>query len=274
MSEKEQISKFGYINKNNIINSSSNSIETQGKHFELSNMNGIHSDMLMDIQVYCMIGGEILDFSFPDKEFILLLIEGDIQLIYDDKTEHCIRKSFIEEEPYVIHSSKGSLVQIISNSKTELLLQATTNDRVFETKLYKPEDCILMISGEGRYDGRATRIVRTVIDYSIAPYSNLVIGEVVSESGGWSSYIPHHHPQPEVYYYRYEREEGFGACFIGDDVYKVSNRSYATIEGGLTHPQVTAPGYPMYYAWMIRHLDENPWTSRIDDERYTWLTEN
>lgn len=99
----------------------------------------------------------------------------------------------------------------------------------------------------------------------------MVIGEIVSYPGRWSSYIPHHHPQPEVYYYKFDKSQGFGACFIGDKAYKVKDGDFAIINGGYTHPQVAAPGYRMYYSWMIRHLDSNPWMDRIDDEDHKWL---
>lgn len=39
----------------------------------------------------------------------------------------------------------------------------------------------------------------------------------------------------------------------------------------LDHPQATAPGYAMYFCWMIRHLNENPWTTRIIEEEHKWL---
>ena len=99
----------------------------------------------------------------------------------------------------------------------------------------------------------------------------MVMGEIIVPQGGWSSYPPHQHPQPEVYYYRFEKPQGFGGCFIGDDVYKISDGSFCAIPGGFTHPQVNAPGYPMYYVWMIRHLDGNPWTDRIFDPAHKWL---
>ena len=63
--------------------------------------------------------------------------------------------------------------------------------------------------------------------------------------------------------------EGFGACFIGDDVYKIMDGSAAAIPPGKTYPQVTAPAFPMYYCWMIHHLEDNPWTDRVVDLRYT-----
>ena len=34
------------------------------------------------------------------------------------------------------------------------------------------------------------------------------------------------------------------------------------------------PYCQMYTCWMIRHLPGNPWTDRIDDERYTWLLQS
>ncbi len=49
-----------------------------------------------------------------------------------------------------------------------------------------------------------------MFDLDNAPQSNLVMGEVFNQPGRWSSYPPHHHPQPEVYYYQFEHPEGFG----------------------------------------------------------------
>lgn len=75
----------------------------------------------------------------------------------------------------------------------------------------------------------------------------------------WSSYPPHHHPQPELYYYQFDHPEGFGAGFEGNTPYKTENGSCLCIRGGNAHQQVTAPGYEMYYVWLIRHLDGDPW---------------
>ena len=158
-----------------------------------------------------------------------------------------------------------------AEADSEVLVQSTENERDFAPVFYTPADCRDDIFGDGVWDNKMKRTVRTVFDYSNAPYSNMVNGEVINHQGGWSSYAPHHHPQPEVYYYRYERPEGFGACYIGDDVFRIQDGSCAHIRCGKTHPQVTAPGYPMYYCWMIRHLPGNPWTDRIVDPRYEWI---
>ena len=229
------------------------------------------NDMMMDITIYCMKAGEERAFLREKEEMAVLLVTGDVTFSWNGQTKTGHRDSFIEEGPYCLHTPKGVAVTVRANFDSEVLVQTTENLRNFDPVFYRPEDCRDDIFGLDVFDNKMKRTVRTVFDYKNSPYSNMVNGEVVNHQGGWSSYTPHHHPQPEVYYYRYERPEGFGACFLGDDVYKIKDGSCACIPGGVTHPQVTAPAFPMYYCWMIRHLEGNPWTDRIVDPRYTWI---
>ena len=101
----------------------------------------------------------------------------------------------------------------------------------------------------------------------------MVLGEVINDRGNWSGYLPHYHPQPEVYYFKFDRPEGFGASFIENDVFKSIDSSFAAIADSKTHPQAVAPGFLMYTCWMIRHFDNNPWLRQNcnEDERYIWL---
>ena len=103
----------------------------------------------------------------------------------------------------------------------------------------------------------------------------MVLGEVLNDRGNWSGYLPHRHPQPEVYYFKFDHPEGFGASFVGDEVFKSTEGSFSAIPGGRLHPQAVAPGFQMYTCWMIRHLEGNPWlqTDRCEDERYVWMHE-
>lgn len=229
------------------------------------------NDMMMNITVYRMKAGEERAFLREKEEMAVLLVTGDVTFSWNGQTKTGHRDSFIEEGPYCLHSPKGVAVTVRANFDSEVLVQTTENLRNFDPVFYRPEDCRDDIFGLDVFDNKMKRTVRTVFDYKNAPYSNMVNGEVINHQGGWSSYTPHHHPQPEVYYYRYERPEGFGACFLGDEVYKIKDGSCACIPGGVTHPQVTAPAFPMYYCWMIRHLEGNPWTDRIVDPRYTWI---
>ena len=229
------------------------------------------NDMMMNITVYRMKAGEERAFLREKEEMAVLLVTGDVTFSWPGQTRTGHRDSFIEEGPYCLHTPKGVAVTVRANFDSEVLVQTTENLRNFDPVFYRPEDCRDDIFGLDVFDNKMKRTVRTVFDYKNSPYSNMVNGEVINHQGGWSSYTPHHHPQPEVYYYRYERPEGFGACFLGDEVYKIKDGSCACIPGGVTHPQVTAPAFPMYYCWMIRHLEGNPWTDRIVDPRYTWI---
>ncbi|QEY34576.1 5-deoxy-glucuronate isomerase [Caproiciproducens galactitolivorans] len=237
----------------------------------LTRTNGAHADMMMNITVFRMEEGKTLTFSFPTEEMALLLIQGGIKISWQGKDVTAERSDFFRQGTTCIHVCKNVPVTVTAMKESEILVQSTENDRTFDSALYTPENCVEETFGQSQFEGKAQRTVRTFFDYHTAPYSNMVMGEILVPQGGWSSYLPHHHPQPEVYYYRFEKPQGFGACFIGDDVYKIKDGSFCAIPGGKTHPQVNAPGYPMYYVWMIRHFDGDPWTDRIFDPAHAWL---
>lgn len=239
----------------------------------LTEMDGKHEDMMMDIGIYKLEKGEEQVCVDDAKETAFLLLSGKVIIKWDGNEKEIERHSLFNEDPWCLHVSKNVKVEIKALDDAEVLVQKTDNDKEFESKLYSPEDCRSDIFGQGVWNDTARRVVRTVFDYSNASYSNMVIGEVITYPGKWSSYPPHHHPQPEVYYYRFNKPQGFGCSVIGDKVYKTTDHSMATIPGGLVHPQTSAPGYAMYYCWMIRHLKDNPWTDRIDDKAHEWLLE-
>ena len=239
------------------------------------------SDMLMNIAVYRIPWTGSRDFYSEEEEMALLLIEGDAQFNWDDgfisKAEQVQRPSCINDPGYCLHVPKGVQVSVdnissYGNEKPcELLVQSTANKELFEPKFYTPETTRRDTFGQGQFESKAQRTVSTFFDYASAPYSNMVCGEILIPQGGWSSYPPHEHPQPEVYYYRFGHPVGFGACFLDDKTYMIKDRSFAAIEGGKYHPQVNAPGYPMMYVWMIRHFDGYPWTERNFAPEHQWL---
>lgn len=238
----------------------------------LSKIGGKNADMLMDISVYKLTGGKKRTFGDPNKEFAVLLTEGKVRLQSCNIDEIAERKDVFSDLPTTLHVCRNEQITVTAVTDCEFIVLSTENEKFFPTKIYRKEDVICTVSCEGRWENTAVRDVNTVFDYDNAPYSNLVVGEVIARQGRWWSYVPHYHPQPEVYYYKFHREEGFGACFIGEEAHTVKDGSVGCFIGGKTHAQVTAPGYPMYCCWMIRHLEGDPWLkTRIVDERYTWL---
>lgn len=118
----------------------------------------------------------------------------------------------------------------------------------------------------------STRIVRTVFDDTDSPDSMLVLGEVVGAPGKWSSYPPHHHPQPEIYHYRFLPKAGFGLTRIGEEAHVLQDGDTVLIREGEVHPQVSAPGYAMWYLWVIRHLDDARYATPVFAEEHVWVT--
>ena len=241
----------------------------------LSTYENEYQDMLMDVRLYRMKAGETKTFEKNGEETALLLLNGKVVYRASGYEWAASRQDVFTEGPWCLHVCSGTRIDATAASDAQILVQSTCNDNVFETKMYKPEDAPWKYSCAGKFGDVARRRVNTIFDIDIAPYSNMVLGEVLNDKGNWSGYLPHRHAQPELYYFMFDRPEGFGASFIGDEVYKSVDGSFSAIPGGELHPQAAAPGYQMYTCWMIRHLDGQPWhqTDRNEDERYLWLHE-
>ncbi len=239
----------------------------------LSTYDNEYKAMMMDVRVYRMKQGETRTFCRKGEETAILLMSGEVEFRYDEKCETARRKDVFTESPYALHVCTGKCVEVKALQDPEILVQCTKNDTVFDSKLYTPEDAPWSYSCVGKFGNVAKRRVNTIFDKEIAPWSNMVLGEVLNDRGNWSGYLPHRHPQPELYYFKFDRPEGFGASFVGDKVFKSVDNSFSAITGGNLHPQAVAPGFQMYTVWMIRHLDDDPWlqTTRNEDEAYLWL---
>ena len=240
----------------------------------LCERNGVNPEMLMDIYVYRLKKDTAFAYSSDSDECAVLLLSGKVRFLVDEGKidETCERENPFEKTPYAIHACKGTPISVTALEDSEILVQITDNDKKWEPMFHNPDNCLYQEFGKGQWGGAGHRIVSTMFDLDNAPFSNMVMGEVFNQPGKWSSYPPHHHPQPELYYYQFDHSEGFGAGFEGDTPYKTENGTCLCIRGGNAHQQVTAPGYEMYYVWLIRHLDGDPWDkTRIYVPEYEWL---
>ncbi len=240
----------------------------------LTTYDNAYRAMMMDIRVYRMAAGETRSFSSDDEEIAVLLLKGSVEIVLEGVRESARRRSVFLDGPTAAHACQGSCIQVEAHGDgSEILVQKTKNARTFAPRIYHPEDAPWRYSCRGAYGNTANRRVNTIFDHDIQPASNMVLGEVLNDPGNWSGYLPHHHVQPECYFFLFDHPEGFGASFVGDQVFKSVDHSFSAIPGGRLHPQAAAPGYQMYTCWMIRHLEGNPWlqTDRCEDEAFTWL---
>ncbi|MBQ3104312.1 MAG: 5-deoxy-glucuronate isomerase [Lachnospiraceae bacterium] len=239
----------------------------------LTTYDNAYRDMLMDIRMYDMKPEEERGFERPGEEIAVLLFSGRITFSFEGEEKTVSRKDVFTEGPWCVHVCKGKKITVKAHERSEILVQCAENDREFESRLFAPEDAPWRDVCRGKFGDTANRRVNTIFDDTICPESNMVLGEVLNDRGNWSGYLPHQHVNPETYLFKFDRPEGFGASFVGDQVFKSVNNSFSAIPGGVVHPQVAAPGFQMYTCWMIRHLEEKRWlqTDRCEDETYVWL---
>jgi len=206
------------------------------------------------------------------QETVLVLLGGAVEVTLGGAIFAAARRSLFDESPATFHCGAGTVLTVKSTARdTELAVIRAANPRSLPVRFYAPEETATEDRGAGLAQGACRRLVRTVFDYSTRPDSALVVGEVVNYPGRWSSYPGHHHPQPEIYHYRFTLPQGYGHAEIGDTVCKVRHGDTTTIPGGLDHAQVSAPGYGMYYLWIVRHLPRRPYKGFTFTHEHTWL---
>lgn len=239
----------------------------------LTAVNGVYKDALMNTAVYHLGAGEERVFLLPEEEMAFLLIEGAVTFCWNEEAAAGKRESCFDNGRQVcgLHVPRNTRVKLTASRPSEIFVVSTENEKTFPARFYRAEEIHSVVSCADICDNTCERTVTILFDDVTAPYSNLVLGETYPRSGKWCGYPPHEHPQPEVYYYRVDRPEGFGFCCVGDNVYKIKDRSFSLLAHGAMHPQVTAPGYHMYIIWVIRHLPGNPWHRGPNLREYRWL---
>ncbi|NLE97200.1 MAG: 5-deoxy-glucuronate isomerase [Propionibacterium sp.] len=137
----------------------------------------------------------------------------------------------------------------------------------------------------------AGNMSRQVANYAIGnelTTSRLLVCEVLTPGGNWSSYPPHKHDEnseterelEEIYYFEIEADEhGPGMAFHStygtaerpiDVAVRVENGDLALVPHGWHGPCVAAPGYTLYYLNVMAGPGDATWLS-VDDPCYGWL---
>lgn len=213
----------------------------------------------MDFSIVKLRAGESRAAGNYRKERAWLLLSGALVFELPTRRFRARRRSLFEEGPSCLHTGPGTVVRLAAETDVEVALFETSNDRLMELRMFTPRDVKPEYRGKGLVQDLALRNVRLIFDWNNRPASNLVLGEVVNFPGRWSSYPPHHHPQPEIYHYRFTKPQGYGHGELGDEVVQVRQYDTVKILNGVGHSQAAAPGYGMYYIWAVRHLPGKPY---------------
>ncbi|BCJ29941.1 5-deoxy-glucuronate isomerase [Actinocatenispora sera] len=138
---------------------------------------------------------------------------------------------------------------------------------------------------ELRGAGRCSRQVNNLASADGFECDRLIVVEVLTPDGNWSSYPPHKHDEhsadeselEELYYFEiggdgagYHRVYGTGQRPI-DVLAEVRTGDVVLVPYGWHGPSMAAPGYPMYYLnVMAGPRPERAWRIR-DDPAHAWI---
>ncbi len=212
------------------------------------------------------------------SECCLVLLRGMCRIEYDNAVAHLgPRRDVFTAYPHAVYLPPRTRFRVTASELTELGDGRAPSKTRLEPRVIRPEDCGYEIRG----GGNATRQIVDIMPPGF-PADRLLVCEVFTPSGNWSSYPPHKHDQDrppgevkleEIYYYRFADRHayGFQRLYDGRDAaghdrtLTVGHGDVVLIRSGY-HPFVTAYGYDAYYLNVLAGTRRSMAAS--DDPRY------
>jgi len=188
------------------------------------------------------------------------------------------RKDVFNGYPYAVYLPCDTAFEVSAVTTCELADARTPSSARLTPRVIAPADC----GEEIRGGGNCTRQIVDVIRPEFAA-DKLLICEVYTPSGNWSSYPPHKHDVhtpplevdlDEIYYYRINQPDGYAfqrlydAAGTRDDTITAVDGDLVLIKDGY-HPVVAAHGYNVYYLNVLAGSARSMTAS--DDPRYAHL---
>jgi 5-dehydro-2-deoxygluconokinase len=228
------------------------------------------TDSGMNFSSLKLIKGQCYSFS-TQYEFAALLMTGKVEFRYANQRKEAQRYDYFSQCPIVLHCPSGQVASIVALTDCEILLIETENTTQFDPLIFTESNMLELDNrGKGILDDTSYRIVRTVFDKRNRPESNLVVGEIITFQGRWSSYPSHYHDQPEIYHYRFSEPQGYAFGENGKEVIRIEHNDTYLIAQGQEHAHCVAPGYALYTLWFIRHLKDNPYITPTFRKEHEW----
>ena len=229
--------------------------------------------------------GEGWESATGDAETCLVLLSGQFRIRWDGGAApgDAIgpRASVFASYPHAVYLPPGVGFRVQADAVTELADCRVPCTTPHPARVIRPQDCGFEIRG----GGNATRQIIDIMPPSF-PAERLLICEVFTPGGNWSSYPPHKHDQnnppgevdlEEIYYFRFLHPDAYGFQRIytadgsQDETLKVQDGDIALIREGY-HPFVTAFGYDAYYLNVLAGTRRSMAAS--DDPRYASFRAN
>jgi 5-deoxy-glucuronate isomerase len=204
--------------------------------------------------------GEKQVVSQPGEELALVMLAGQATILAGDQKWERLggRANVFAGMPHTLYLPVGiGAVQIEAlTARCEVAVCGARASRKFPAAVIEPSAVEVEIRG----GGNATRQINHIMKPDF-PADRLLLVEVYTPSGNWSSYPPHkhdvHNPPGEVdldeiYFYKISQPEGFAIQRVytrdgrRNETLTVRDNEVVLIPDGY-HPVVAAHGYDCYY---------------------------
>lgn len=235
-------------------------------------------------------------FETGENELALVNISGRYTVKSDKGTWTGIggRRSPFEEAAHALYLPRHTAFTVTAEEAGEFAVTWCPTDEDHDAWLIKPETVKVGLRG----GDNVTRQINDLLPPG-SPVHRLVLVEVYTPGGNWSSYPPHKHDihitddagnlveadLEEVYYYRINPPEGYAfqrvytdnrcplhrAGFPIDAVVMAEDGCAVLVPEGY-HPVVSAPGYTTYYLNVLAGSAQV--LANQDDPHYSWVKEN
>jgi 5-deoxy-glucuronate isomerase len=233
----------------------------------------------MSFVVTRLLPGKVLELSTGDEGLVLVWLGGTCLANWGAGEQSVgARANVFDGLPYSLYLPGDSRVILKAETLCEIAECRVPTKAKLEPKLVKPADVTTGLRG----GENASRQIVEVIAPSF-PADKLVVFEVYTPGGNWSSYPPHKHDvdQPpeevdldEIYYYRMRDARGFALQNLyrsdqsRESLVKVRDGDVVLVREGY-HPVVAGPGYDTYY---LNFLAGSARTMTVtEDPEHVWL---
>ena len=230
--------------------------------------------------------GQKWDFQTGENEFALVVLGGSCQVTSNrgNWTDVGRRPNVFAGMPYTLYLPAETRFTLEATSEhLDIAYGWSIARAMYPARLVKPDEVEIEIRG----GGNVTRQINKMIPPGF-PCSRLVVVEVYTPSGNWSSYPPHKHDEhivdqagtvleadlEEIYFYKIDRPEGFAyqRIYTPDrsiDELILARDNHLVLSPQGYHPVVAAPGYNCYYLNMLAGSAQS--LAATDDPEHTWV---
>ncbi len=200
------------------------------------------------------LAGEIAG-STGGEEVAIVLLEGRCEIeVSGSRFELGPRAGVFRTLPWTVYLPRDSEYRIAGEA--QVAIASAPCERRLAPVLQRPEQVDVEIRGAGN----VTRQINNMIQPGF-PAERILVVEVLTPGGNWSSYPPHKHDEDrppeevvleEVYYYRAPAPEAFGVQRLytrenGVDLTTTVRDGDLLLVPQGYHPFCAAPGYDFYY---------------------------